>query len=172
MANVSIPPPSQSDWSRFDHESHPGINRIFQKDEQMGVRRKEVCGVKCSQQLSFLAPGENLCDAQLQVLLCRLVSLSGRVLMSLQAFGYICTWGQTCLCTYQLHEAINSFLFPFNKKVLNKYFPLKKIIIPFLLKLKLSFCHWSVKKSPEQDFPYILWQVWKEIQIFCLKVFM
>ena len=125
MANVSIPPPSQSDWSRFDHESHPGINRIFQKVEQMGVRCKEVCGVKCSQQLSFLAPGENHCDAQLQVLLCRLVSLSGRVPMSLQAFGYICTWGQTCLCTYQLHEAINSFLFPFNKKVLNKYLPIE-----------------------------------------------
>jgi len=117
MANASIPSPSQSDLSRFDRESHPGIIRVFQKVEQMGIRCKEVCGVKSpssclswhlertsvmlssrfcsacwfhSQQLSFLAPEENLCDAQLQVLLCMLVSLSGRVLISLQAFGYIC----------------------------------------------------------------------------------
>ena len=82
MANASIPSPSQSDLSRFDRESHPGIIRVFQKVEQMGIRRKEVCGVKCSQQLSFLAPGENLCDAQLQVLLCMLVSLPAVVFLS------------------------------------------------------------------------------------------
>ena len=45
MANASVPSASQSDWSRFDDERHPGVIRVFWKVGQTGVGDEAVCGI-------------------------------------------------------------------------------------------------------------------------------